>query len=228
MLSYVSPGHFQCDGLIIGSSLGALDYAEQNNLPVLTNGKVVYFNHEVDSSGKKLQDEVANRKILLSLQGKLLFPFCEKIYLKENYFSIITGTSSQKLYFNKVLVFDPEEIENLQKKIVSFDVVDIIKKRYLLTPDQKVYYTGDDKFITKIEFGKQNLVYAYSKLSKRDLSSHDYTEFMAKRKLGWWFKKNNFKSHVKGNVTKLYHYERLKRACYDLVLPDNLEDRTNG
>lgn len=227
MLSYVSPGHFQCDGLIIGSSLGALDYAEQNNLPVLTNGKVVYFNHEVNSDGKKLQDEVANRKILLSLQGKLLFPFCDKIFLRDGYLSIITRTSSQKLYFNKIYLFDGEEIENLKKTIVRFDVIDIIKKRYLLTPIQKILETGEEKFIKRIEFGKQNLVYCYSDLTKKELSSHDYTEFMARKKAAWWFKENGYRSHVKGNVTKLKHFKRLKRAYYDLDLPDNIVDKTN-
>ena len=125
-------------------------------------------------------------------------------------------------------MFDGEEIENLKKTIVRFDVIDIIKKRYLLTPLQKIFETGERKFIKRIEFGKQNLVYCYSDLTKKELSSHDYTEFMARKKAAWWFKENGYRSHVKGNYIKLHHQERLKRPNYKLFLPDNIEDRTNG
>jgi hypothetical protein len=43
MLSCVAPATFECNELVIGATLGALDFARKNNLPVLTNGKVVYL-----------------------------------------------------------------------------------------------------------------------------------------------------------------------------------------
>jgi hypothetical protein len=226
MLRYVAPATFECDEIVVGATLEAFTFAKKNSLPVLTNGKVVYFNHELIGDKKK-QDEVATFKMAAILAGKLAFPFCDKIFLRDGYLSIITRTSSQKLYFNKIYLFDGEEIENLKKTIVRFDVIDIIKKRYLLTPLQKILETGEEKFIKRIEFGKQNLVYCYSDLTKKELSSHDYTEFMARKKAAWWFKENGYRSHVKGNVTKLKHYKRLKRAYYDLDLPDNIVDKTN-
>lgn len=226
MLRYVASATFECDELVVGATLEALAFAKENNLPILTNGKVVYFDHEfVDD--KKKQDEVAMLKMLASLEGRLAFPFCEQIFLREGYLSIVTRTSSQKLYFNKVYLFDAEEIENLRKTITKFEVVDIIKKRYLLTPEEKILYTGEEKFIKRIEFGEQNIVYCYSDLTKKELSSHDYTEFMARKKAAWWFKENGYRSHVKGNVTKLKHFKRLKRAHYDLDLSDNIVDKTN-
>jgi len=226
MLRYVAPATFECDELVVGATLEALTFAEINSLPVLTNGKAVYFSHEL-IDGKKKQDEVASLKMAATLEGRLAFPFCDKIFLREGYLSIITSTSSQKLYFDKIYLFDGEEIENLKKVIVRFDVIDILKKRYLLTPQQKIFETGEEKFIKRIEFGKQNLVYCHSDLTKKELNSHDHTEFMARKKAAWWFKENGYKSHVKGNVTKLKHFKRLKRAYYDLDLPDNIVDKTN-
>jgi len=226
MLRYVAPATFECDELVVGATLEALTFAEKSSLPVLTNGKAVYFSHEL-IDGKKKQDEVASLKMAATLEGRLAFPFCDKIFLREGYLSIITSTSSQKLYFDKIYLFDGEEIENLKKVIVRFDVIDILKKRYLLTPQQKIFETGEEKFIKRIEFGKQNLVYCHSDLTKKELNSHDHTEFMARKKAAWWFKENGYKSHVKGNVTKLKHFKRLKRAYYDLDLPDNIVDKTN-
>ena len=226
MLRYVAPATFECDELVVGATLEALTFAEKSSLPVLTNGKAVYFSHEL-IDGKKKQDEVASLKMAATLEGRLAFPFCDKIFLREGYLSIITSTSSQKLYFDKIYLFDGEEVENLKKVIVRFDVIDILKKRYLLTPQQKIFETGEEKFIKIIEFGKQNLVYCHSDLTKKELNSHDHTEFMARKKAAWWFKENGYKSHVKGNVTKLKHFKRLKRAYYDLDLPDNIVDKTN-
>jgi len=226
MLRYVAPATFECDELVVGATLEALTFAEINSLPVLTNGKAVYFSHEL-IDGKKKQDEVASLKMAATLEGRLAFPFCDKIFLREGYLSIITSTSSQKLYFDKIYLFDGEEVENLKKVIVRFDVIDILKKRYLLTPQQKIFETGEEKFVKRIEFGKQNLVYCHSDLTKKELNSHDHTEFMARKKAAWWFKENGYKSHVKGNVTKLKHFKRLKRAYYDLDLPDNIVDKTN-
>jgi hypothetical protein len=226
MLRYVAPATFECDELVVGATLEALTFAEKSSLPVLTNGKAVYFSHEL-IDGKKKQDEVASLKMAATLEGRLAFPFCDKIFLREGYLSIITSTSSQKLYFDKIYLFDGEEVENLKKVIVRFDVIDILKKRYLLTPQQKIFETGEEKFVKRIEFGKQNLVYCHSDLTKKELNSHDHTEFMARKKAAWWFKENGYKSHVKGNVTKLKHFKRLKRAYYDLDLPDNIVDKTN-
>ena len=226
MLSYVAPGTFECDGLVIGATLGAFNFAKKNNLPVLTSGKVVYYDHELLDKKKK-QDEVATFKIAASLEGKLFFPHCDKIFLRGDYLSVVTNTSSQKLYFKKIYLFDAEEISNLKKTISYFEVIDILKKRYLATPEIKVLNTGEEKFIKTIEFGEQNLVYCYSNLAKKDLAAQDHTEFMARKKAGWWFKQNNYKSHVKGNVTKLKHHKRLIRAHYNLDLPDNMVDKTN-
>jgi|TARA_R110000796_G_C14556172_1_gene434366 hypothetical protein len=226
MLKYIAPATFECDKLVVGATLEAFMFAQISNLPVLTTGKVAYYDHELIGDKKK-QDEVATFKIAATLSGKLAFPFCDKIFLRENYLSIITRTSSQKLYFNKIYLFDGEEIENLKKTIVRFDVVDIIKKRYLRTPLQKIIKTGEERFIKKIEFGKQNMVYCYSTLTKKELSSHEHTEFMARKKTAWWFKDNGYRSHVKGNLTKLKHFKRLKRSHYNLDLPDNIIDKTN-
>jgi hypothetical protein len=226
MLNYIAPATFECNELVVGATLEAFTFAKINNLPVLTTGKVVYYHHEL-IDGKKKQDKVATFKIATILSGKLVFPFCDKIFLREKYLSIITRTSSQKLYFNKIYLFDSEEIENLKKTIVRFDIVDILKKRYLRTPLQKIIKTGEENFIKRIEFGKQNLVYCHSTLTKKELNLHEHTEFMARKKTAWWFKENGYKSHVKGNVTKLKHCERLKRAYYELDLPDNILDKTN-
>jgi len=228
MLSCVSAGTFECDGLVIGATLGGLDFARKNNLPVLTNGKVVYYDYEETKAGRKLQDKAANEKIYLSMRGLMIFPYCEKIFLRDEYFSIISQTSSQKLYFKKAYLFNADEIENLKKTIVDYEVVDIIKRKYLSTPQQKVYETGEKNFITRIRFDDVNLLYAYSNLTKQQLNSHENTEFMAKKKVGWWLKQNGYRSHVKGNYIKLHHQERLKRPNYKLFLPDNIEDRTNG
>ena len=228
MLSCVSAGTFECDGLVIGATLGGLDFARKNNLPVLTNGKVVYYDYEETKAGRKLQDKAANEKIYLSMKGLMIFPYCEKIFLRDEYFSIISQTSSQKLYFNKAYLFNADEIENLKKTIIDYEVVDIIKRKYLSTPQQKVYETGEENFITKIRFDDVNLLYTYSNLTKQQLSSYNNTEFMAKKKVSWWLKQNGYRSHVKGNYIKLHHQERLKRPNYKLFLPDNIEDRTNG
>ena len=224
----VAPATFECDELVVGATLPAVEYAASNNLPLLTNGKVVYFLHEVDEDGKLLQDTVAMDKISLMLRGKLIFPFVDQIFLRQKYLSLISRTSAQKLYFNKIYLFDPEEIENIRRTISCYEVVDIIKKRYLLTPEIKSFVTGEKDFITHIDFGKQNLIYAKSKLSKKQLGSYDHSEFMARRKVGWWLKQSGYKSHVKGNVTKLYHHQRLKRAHYSLKLPANIVDKRDG
>tara|TARA_R100001244_G_C5121014_1_gene123493 strand:+ start:25 stop:708 length:684 start_codon:yes stop_codon:yes gene_type:complete len=224
----VAPATFECDELVVGATLPAVEYAVNNNLPLLTNGKVIYFLHEVDEGGKLLQDTVAMHKISLTLRGKLIFPFVDQIFLRQEYLSLISRTSAQKLYFNKIYLFDPEEIENTRKTINYYEVVDIIKKRYLLTPEVKSFVTGEKDFITHIDFGKQNLIYAKSKLSKKQLGSYAHSEFMARRKVGWWLKQNGYKSHVKGNVTKLYHHQRLKRAHYNLKLDAKVVDKRNG
>lgn len=224
----VAPATFETNDLIVGATIEAMNFAVENNLPLLTNGKVVYFPHETEKDGKMIQDEVAMKKMSLSMKGKLIFPSVEQIFLRNGYLSLVTRTSSQKLYFNKIHLFDPEEIENLRKTIEFYEVVDIIKKRYLRTPEVKRFITGEKDFVTEVVFGKQNLVYAYSKLTKKQISSHDYSEFMCKRKLGWWLKENGYKSHVKGNITKLYHHERLKRAHYKVNLPDNIVDIIDG
>jgi len=224
----VAPATFECDELVVGATLPAIEYAVNNNLPLLTNGKVIYFLHEVDEEGKLVQDTVAMQKISLAIKGKLVFPFVDQIFLRKNYLSLISRTSAQKLYFNKIYLFDPEEIENIRKTINYYEVVDIIKKRYLLTPEVKSFVTGEKDFITHIDFGKQNLIYAKSKLSKKQLGSYDHSEFMSRRKIGWWLKQNGYKSHVKGNVTKLYHHQRLKRAHYNLKLPPNIVDKRDG
>jgi|TARA_R110002012_G_C11630853_1_gene609814 hypothetical protein len=226
MLSYVAPATFECNEIVVGATLEAFVFAKKNNLPVITNGKVVYFDHEF-IDGKKKQDEAATFKMAATLSGKLAFPFCDKIFLRQDHLSIITRTSSQKLYFDKIYLFDCEEIENLKKTIIQFDVVDVLKKRYLLTPEQKVFETGEEKFIKTIEFGKQNIIYCHSVLTKKELSSYKHTEFMARKKAAWWFKENGYKSHVKGNVIKLKHHKRIKRAHYNLSLPDSIVDKTN-
>ena len=223
-----APATFECDELVVGGTLTALQHAVNNNLPILTNGKVFYFSHETDEEGKLLQDAVAMDKISLMLRGKLIFPFVDQIFLRQEYLSLISRTSAQKLYFNKIYLFDPEEIENIRKTINYYEVVDIIKKRYLLTPEVKSFVTGEKDFITHIDFGEQNLIYAKSKLSKKQIGSYDHSEFMSKRKVGWWLKQNGYKSHVKGNVTKLYHHQRLKRAHYNLKLGTNIVDKRNG
>ena len=114
MLSCVSAATFECDELVIGSSLDALNHARLNNLPVLTNGKVVYYDHEETRAGRKLQDKAANEKIYLSMRGLIIFPYCEKIFLRDGYLSIISQTSSQKLYYNKAHLFTADEIEYLK------------------------------------------------------------------------------------------------------------------
>ena len=228
MLSCVAPGAFECNEIVIGSSLDALNYARVNNLPVLTNGKVVYYDHEETRAGRKLQDKAANEKIYLSMRGLIIFPYCEKIFLRDGYVSIISQTSSQKLYYTKAYLFNADEIENLKKTIIDYEVVDIIKRKYLLTPKQKTHETGEENFVTKIRFDDVNLLYAYSNLTKQQLNLHSHTEFMAKKKVSWWLKQNSFKSHVKGNYIKLHHQERLKRPNYRLSLPDDMEDKTDG
>ena len=175
MLSCVSAATFECDELVIGSSLDALNHARLNNLPVLTNGKVVYYDHEETRAGRKLQDKAANEKIYLSMRGLIIFPYCEKIFLRDGYLSIISQTSSQKLYYNKAHLFNADEIENLKKAVVNYEVVDIIKRKYLSTPEQKIHETEEDNFITKIRFDDVNLLYAYSNLTKQQLNSHENT-----------------------------------------------------
>ena len=225
---FVAPATFECDELVVGATLQAVDFATENNLPLLTNGKVVYFSHEVSPEGQRLQDVVANKKIKLAVKGKLVFPSIDSIYLRNNYLSLISRTSSQKLYFKKLFLFDAEEIENIKRTVNYYEIVDILKKRYLLTTDNKRIVTKEKFFVTEIIFGKQNLLYIKSKLTAKQLSGHEHTEFMARRKVGWWLKTNGYKSHVKGNITKLYHHKRLKRAHYHLNLPDNIVDKTNG
>jgi hypothetical protein len=224
----VAPATFETSDLIVGATIEAVDYAVKSDLPLLTNGRVVYFSHDVDESGKMIQDEVSMKKILLSMKGKLIFPSIDQIFLRKGYLSLVSRTSSQKLYFNKIYLFDPEEIENLRKTVEYYEVVDIIKKRYLQPPETKRFVTGEKDFVMEIVFGKQNLIYANSKLTKKQISSHDCSEFMSKRKVGWWLKENGYKSHVKGNVTKLRHHQRLKRTHYKLNLPDNIVDKTDG
>ena len=226
-MKLVAAATFECDELVVGATLKAVDFAVENNLPLLTNGRVVYFSHEVDEEDQQLQDVVADGKIKLSLSGKLIFPSIDLIYLRGGYLSLISRTSSQKLYFKKLFLFDAEEIENIRRTINYYEVVDVLKKRYLLTPDDKTLTTNEDCFVTKISFGKQNLMYAESKLTAKQLNSHQHSEFMARRKVGWWLKINGYKSHVRRNVTKLHHHKRLKRAHYNLNLPDNIIDKTN-
>jgi len=227
-MKLVAPATFECDELVAGATLKAVDFAVDNNLPLLTNGKVVYFSHEVSGEDQQLQDVVATEKIKLAITGKLIFPSIDLIYLRSGYLSLISQTSSQKLYFKKLFLFDAEEIENIRRTVNYYEVVDVLKKRYLLTPDNKTFITDEDYFVTEISFGKQNLMYIKSKLTAKQLNSHEHSEFMVRRKVGWWLKINGHKSHVKGNVTKLYHHKRLKRAHYNLNLPDNIIDNTNG
>ena len=88
MLNYIAPATFECNELVVGATLEAFTFAKINNLPVLTTGKVVYYHHEL-IDGKKKQDKVATFKIATILSGKLVFPFCDKIFLREKYYQLL-------------------------------------------------------------------------------------------------------------------------------------------
>ena len=59
MLRYVAPATFECDELVVGATLESFTFAKKNSLPVLTNGKVVYFDHEFIGDKKKQDEEKA-------------------------------------------------------------------------------------------------------------------------------------------------------------------------
>lgn len=223
MLRYVNPGIFECNEFVVGATLEALDFAKENNLPVLTNGKVVYFDHDLYNN-KKAEDVVCNRKMFLCLKGSLLFPSINKIFYREDHLTLVTETSSQKLYFNKIYLFDSEEIENLKTTSVKYHIIDIFKREYIKTPEQ-LLYPSEESFHKLIEFREPGLIFAHSLLTKKEMSSQETSEFISKKRLYWWLRQNGFKSHVTNNKMRLFPRQRLKKAVYELILPDNIVDK---
>jgi hypothetical protein len=223
MLRYVNPGIFESDELVVGATLEALDFAKDNNLPVLTSRKVVYSDLDV-LNGKKAEDIVCSRKMSLCLNGKILFPSVNKIFYREDHLTIISETSSQKLYFNKIYLFDPEEIDNLKITSVKFHIIDLFKREYIKTPEQ-LLYPSEESFHKLIEFREPGLILAHSLLTKKEMASQETSEFISKKRLYWWLRQNGFKSHVTNNKMRLFPRQRFKKAVYEFILPDNIVDK---
>jgi len=223
MLRYVNPGIFESDELVVGATLEALDFAKDNNLPVLTSRKVVYSDLDV-LNGKKAEDIVCSRKMSLCLNGKILFPSVNKIFYREDHLTIISETSSQKLYFNKIYIFDPEEIDNLKIISVKFHIIDLFKREYIKTPEQ-LLYPSEESFHKLIEFREPGLILAHSLLTKKEMASQETSEFISKKRLYWWLRQNGFKSHVTNNKMRLFPRQRFKKAVYEFILPDNIVDK---
>jgi len=223
MLKYLKAANFQCDELVVGATLEALEFAKENSLPVLTNGRVVYSDLDF-IKGRSAQELCDISKIKFAMFGKLLMPHTEKIFYRDDHLSIISDASSQKLFFNKIYLFDPEEIENLKSESVKYHIIDLFQRTYWKTPEELIFDTNDN-FHKRIQFVEPGRILVHSILSKKELFSQFSSEFFTKKKLYWWSRQMGFKSHVSNNKIRLKLLERYKKKIIVPILPDNIENK---
>jgi hypothetical protein len=177
MLSY--------DRLVVGGNLTAIEYAHQNNLPIVfaASKPPFYFDPEIKNWNQKL--------FTLGLAG--LHPLADRASTlrveDEHTLKAIVGSREQRIKFKKLIVFDDEDLTGLpvpKKKIKKCLVLDWMTPKSCTAHDIEGLTSNSD-FVKEIIFyperchsGRALLV--KSVIRREKLESYEYSATYARFK----------------------------------------------
>lgn len=229
---------YEKDKIVVGGDLRSLLYAFSNAYPVIYVNPVKPLRFDmfegvdlsdlgISSISPQPQVEVWSRlNFLLGLSGLLpLGPNAESMRVRDNQLSVITKHARNiKFNFNKLVVFDNEQISGLpqitSEKRGRNRVVDWVNVRSGCTHDF-LHLQGDDDFVKEIIFyptdrsDNRNLkdLAAISYLTDEQLADFDYSDTMVKFKVTKMMKEAGIRGARNGrdvNNPERYKYYAVK------------------
>jgi hypothetical protein len=184
-----------------GSSLAALQYADQNNTKVILNQ--LSFPDRFKCAHIKSTWGLLYTKLMLN--GKTIGGDTVKnTRITEDHVQVVCERNVvNQIEYNTLCVFSDKHIIGLPDPIQEVDeheVVDILKAVSLVTPYREKIISTNDSLVEKLYVIKENdsattRIYSVSQLTKQQLSDFDYSDTMVKFKSEHLLEKNNFQGY---------------------------------
>lgn len=201
-----------CDTVVIGTTLSALKYAQENKCTVLFNREPSLFSYRKLETGEFEYIAWQDTASAMAIQG--LIPFSDKITsirINEDTISVLCRNKKYTINYKNIVFFDDKNIENfpfekvpVQEYLVCdwFQVTSGAKHDYWILEDE-------DKFVNKIHFIPKITLPKYkdcvseSYIAAENLNHIDFTPAMARIKTAQIMKS----AGVLGTKhTKTYYY----------------------
>jgi hypothetical protein len=179
------------DNVVIGTSLAALEYAENNNCLILFNIEPSFFSFQTLTNEEVLYERWQRSASLLAING--LNPFGDKISqirIKEEDIQVICHNRKYNIIYNNIAFFDDENIEDF-----PFDKIPLLEYRVCDwfqvtsgTNHEHWLLETEDRFVNKIYFQKKITLPKYkdcvseSFLKQEELNHVDYSSTMSRLK----------------------------------------------
>ena len=181
-----------------GSSLSALQFADQNNTKIVLNKLSFPLEFEDDIT----KEAYALLYTKLMLHGRTIGgDSVTNSRISDDYLFVVCKSNIvNKLEYENLFIFCDENISGLPetKEVVGlYEVLDYMKPITLLAKEEKTVIKTGDQFVSEINVVKRHRtspvhVYVKSSLDEKQLSDFDYSDTMAKFKSEHVLKEHGF------------------------------------
>ena len=181
----------KADCVVIGTSLAALEYAENNDCLILFNAEPAHFSYKKLLNGDYEYDRWQDCASRLAFDGKN--PFGDKISqlrIKEEHIQIICHNRKYNVFYDSIVFFDDENIENFPFEKVAINKYRVCDWFKVTSGTKHDYWTleTEDEFVkkiyfhTKINLPKYKDCVSESILTESELNHVDFSSTMARLK----------------------------------------------